>query len=73
MSRVIIFTGKGGVGKTSVAAAHACKSAMEGKKTIIVSTDMTIEWLQKNRNNHRYDKQNEEKHTEEKVKKVNIE
>lgn len=40
MSRVIIFTGKGGVGKTSVAAAHARKSAMDGKKTILVSTDM---------------------------------
>lgn len=40
MKRIIIFTGKGGVGKTSVAAAHAVKSAKEGKKTIIVSTDM---------------------------------
>ncbi|MBS5931759.1 MAG: ArsA family ATPase [Clostridiales bacterium] len=40
MKRILIFTGKGGVGKTSVAAAHAVKSAKEGKKTIIVSTDM---------------------------------
>lgn len=40
MSRILIFTGKGGVGKTSVAAAHARHSALEGKKTIIVSTDM---------------------------------
>lgn len=40
MKRILIFTGKGGVGKTSVAAAHALKSAREGKKTIIVSTDM---------------------------------
>lgn len=40
MSRIIIFTGKGGVGKTSTAAAHALKGAREGKKTIIVSTDM---------------------------------
>lgn len=40
MGRIIIFTGKGGVGKTSVAAAHARKSALEGKKTLIVSTDM---------------------------------
>ncbi len=40
MGRIIIFTGKGGVGKTSVAAAHARKSANEGKKTIIISTDM---------------------------------
>ena len=40
MNRIFIFTGKGGVGKTSVAAAHAMKSAEEGKKTLIVSTDM---------------------------------
>ncbi|MBN2220667.1 MAG: ArsA family ATPase, partial [Vallitaleaceae bacterium] len=40
MSRILVFTGKGGVGKTSVAAAHARYSALEGKKTIIVSTDM---------------------------------
>lgn len=40
MKRILIFTGKGGVGKTSVVAAHAVKSAKEGKKTIIVSTDM---------------------------------
>lgn len=40
MSRILIFTGKGGVGKTSVAAAHARSSALEGKKTIILSTDM---------------------------------
>lgn len=40
MSRIIVFTGKGGVGKTSVAAAHARKASKEGKKTLIVSTDM---------------------------------
>ena len=40
MSRIWIFTGKGGVGKSSVAAAHAYKSAKEGKKTLLVSTDM---------------------------------
>lgn len=40
MSRIIIFTGKGGVGKTTVAAAHARKSEQEGKKTLLVSTDM---------------------------------
>ena len=40
MGRIIIFTGKGGVGKTSVAAAHGRKAAREGKKTIIISTDM---------------------------------
>jgi arsenite-transporting ATPase len=40
MGRIIIFTGKGGVGKTTVAAAHALKGAKEGKKTVIISTDM---------------------------------
>ena len=40
MGRIIIFTGKGGVGKTSVAAAHARKAAQMGKKTLIVSVDM---------------------------------
>ncbi|MDF2905210.1 MAG: arsenical pump-driving ATpase [Herbinix sp.] len=40
MGRIIIFTGKGGVGKTSVAAAHARKAALQGKKTLIVSADM---------------------------------
>lgn len=40
MNRIIIFTGKGGVGKTSVAAAHARKASREGMKTLIVSTDM---------------------------------
>lgn len=40
MKRIYIFTGKGGVGKSSVAAAHAIKSAEEGKRTLLVSTDM---------------------------------
>lgn len=40
MERIILFTGKGGVGKSSVAAAHARKSAEQGKKTLLVSTDM---------------------------------
>ena len=40
MSRIYIFTGKGGVGKSSVAAAHAYKSAKSGVKTLLVSTDM---------------------------------
>lgn len=40
MTRIFIFTGKGGVGKSSVAAAHAIKSATEGKKTLLISTDM---------------------------------
>lgn len=37
--RIILYTGKGGVGKTSVAAATACKIAEEGKKVLIMSTD----------------------------------
>jgi arsenite/tail-anchored protein-transporting ATPase len=37
--RIIIYTGKGGVGKTSVAAATAVKSAEQGLKTLVVSTD----------------------------------
>lgn len=37
--RIILFTGKGGVGKTTVAAATAMKAAKEGKKTLIISTD----------------------------------
>lgn len=40
MKRIYIFTGKGGVGKSSIAAAHAMKSAEEGRKTLLVSTDM---------------------------------
>lgn len=40
MKRIYIFTGKGGVGKSSVAAAHAVRSAEEGKRTLLVSTDM---------------------------------
>jgi arsenite-transporting ATPase len=37
--RVIIYTGKGGVGKTSVAAATAIKAARMGYRTIAISTD----------------------------------
>lgn len=37
--RIILYTGKGGVGKTSIAAATACKIAGEGKKVLIMSTD----------------------------------
>lgn len=40
MGRIIIFTGKGGVGKSSTACAHAVKAAEEGRNTLIVSTDM---------------------------------
>ena len=37
--RIILYTGKGGVGKTSVAAATATRCADLGYKTIVVSTD----------------------------------
>lgn len=37
--RIILYTGKGGVGKTSIAAATAVKSARQGIKTLVVSTD----------------------------------
>jgi arsenite-transporting ATPase len=37
--RIILFTGKGGVGKTTVAAATAIKAARSGVKTLIISTD----------------------------------
>ena len=37
--RIILYTGKGGVGKTSVAAATAVKIASDGKRVLCVSTD----------------------------------
>ena len=37
--RVILYTGKGGVGKTSVAAATALMCARQGKRTLLLSTD----------------------------------
>src|SRR5947208_14004960 len=37
--RVILFTGKGGVGKTSVAAATAVRCAQAGYRTVVMSTD----------------------------------
>lgn len=37
--RILLYTGKGGVGKTSIAAATAVKLAKEGKKVLIMSTD----------------------------------
>ncbi len=37
--RVILFTGKGGVGKTSVAAATAMRCARLGYRTVVMSTD----------------------------------
>lgn len=37
--RILFYTGKGGVGKTSVAAASALRCAQRGYRTIILSTD----------------------------------
>ena len=37
--RILIYTGKGGVGKTSVAAATALRAAAMGYRTVIISTD----------------------------------
>src|SRR3954451_20518712 len=37
--RTILYTGKGGVGKTSVAAATARRCAAAGARTIVLSTD----------------------------------
>lgn len=37
--RVVLFTGKGGVGKTTVAAATAVRSARAGRRTLVMSTD----------------------------------
>ncbi|MFH1651064.1 MAG: ArsA family ATPase [Chloroflexota bacterium] len=40
-SRVIMFSGKGGVGKTTCAAATALHYAVSGEKTLVISTDAT--------------------------------
>ena len=37
--RILIYTGKGGVGKTSIAAATAVRIAQGGKKVLLMSTD----------------------------------
>jgi arsenite/tail-anchored protein-transporting ATPase len=37
--RVLLFTGKGGVGKTTVAAATAVQAARAGRRTLVMSTD----------------------------------
>lgn len=39
-TRIIIFTGKGGVGKTMISTAHAVASAEQGARTLLVSADM---------------------------------
>ena len=40
MTRILLYTGKGGVGKTSIAAATAVLSARRGIRTLVVSTDI---------------------------------
>ncbi|HET8572203.1 MAG TPA: TRC40/GET3/ArsA family transport-energizing ATPase [Candidatus Limnocylindria bacterium] len=40
MTRILLYTGKGGVGKTSVAAATALACAERGYRTIVMSTDI---------------------------------
>src|ERR687888_2190343 len=37
--RVLLFTGKGGVGKTTIAAATAVRAARAGHRTLVMSTD----------------------------------
>ncbi len=37
--RILLFTGKGGVGKSTLAAATACSSAAAGHRTLVLSTD----------------------------------
>lgn len=39
MTRVILFTGKGGVGKTTVATATGLAAAQQGRRTLVMSTD----------------------------------
>ena len=38
-SRILLFTGKGGVGKTTCAAATALEAARRGHRTLVMSTD----------------------------------
>ncbi len=38
--RIILFTGKGGVGKTTIAAATAVRCAELGYNTLVISIDM---------------------------------
>jgi arsenite-transporting ATPase len=37
--RLVLYTGKGGVGKTTTAAASALRSAAQGKRTLLISAD----------------------------------
>lgn len=38
--RIILYLGKGGVGKTTISAATAIRTATQGKRTLVVSTDL---------------------------------
>ena len=38
--RILLYLGKGGVGKTTISAATAVRSALQGKRTLVVSTDL---------------------------------
>ena len=38
--RIILFTGKGGVGKTTMSAATSIRAASLGYKTLVISTDI---------------------------------
>jgi arsenite-transporting ATPase len=40
LTQILLYTGKGGVGKTSIAAATAVLCAARGQRTLIVSTDI---------------------------------
>ena len=50
MARILLFTGKSGVGKTTVVAATALRAAERGYKTVVLSTDAahsladSLEW-----------------------------
>lgn len=49
--RIILYLGKGGVGKTTISAATAIRAAAQGKRTLVVSTDLAhslADCLQKN-------------------------
>ena len=43
--RIIVHTGKGGVGKTSISAATALRCAEMGLKTIVISTDTATSYF----------------------------